>query len=109
MKKVLTISFMVCALVLVAGCGNKTSKYEETMKEYATTFYNLHQKGDVSQTNPTVSITQLKNVMEVLGTENGDNYDMSKLSKCKDESYVELIIDEATRDVKDVKYHLECE
>lgn len=105
MKKVLTISFMVCALILVAGCGNKTSKYEETMKEYATTFYNLHQKGDMSQTNPSVSIAQLKNAIEVIG----DEYDMSKLEKCKDESYVELIIDETTRDVKDVKYHLECE
>ena len=100
MKKVFLV---LIALIFLAGC-NSQSKYEETMKEYATQFYNAHQKGQEGLTNPTISIKQLKEAIEMVG----DNYDLTKLDKCTDESYVELVIDETTKDVKDVKYYLEC-
>lgn len=100
MKKVLLV---LIGLVFLVGC-NSQSKYEETMKDYATQFYNAHQKGQEGLTNPTVSIKQLKEAIEAVG----DEYDLTKLEKCTDDSYVELIIDETTKDVTDVKYYLEC-
>ena len=104
MKKILLVSIIVGSIALLIGCGSGSSKYEKTMKEYATTFYNLHQKGNVSQTVPTVSIAQLKEAIEVVG----DNYDMTKLEGCSDESYVELVVDETTREITEVKYYLQC-
>ncbi len=100
MKKVLLV---LIGLVFLVGCSSQR-KYEETMKEYATQFYNAHQKGQEGLTNPTVSIKQLKEAIEAVG----DEYDLTKLEKCTDDSYVELIIDETTKDVTDVKYYLEC-
>ena len=100
MKKVLLV---LIGLVFLVGCSSQ-SKYEETMKEYATQFYNAHQKDQEGLTNPTVSIKQLKEAIEAVG----DEYDLTKLEKCTDDSYVELIIDETTKDVTDVKYYLEC-
>ena len=100
MKKVLLI---LASLIFLVGCDNQ-KKYEETMKEYATQFYNEHQKGQEGLTNPTISIKQLKEAVELVG----DNYDLTKLEKCTENSYVELIIDETTKDVQEVKYYLEC-
>ena len=75
------------------------------MKEYATTFYNNYQKGSEGLTNPTVSIKQLKDANEQVQA----SFDLTKIEKCSDDSYVELIIDETTKDVKDVKYFLQCD
>ena len=106
MKKLLLTGVLVCAVFTLVGCGNgtKLTKEEETMKEYATTFYNNHQKGDTGLTNPQVSIEQLKSGNEF----GGDNFDLSKLEKCKDTSYVELKINEA-KDITDYVFHMECE
>lgn len=100
MKKALLI---LVIMIFLVGC-NSQGKYEEAMKNYATKFYNDHQKGQEGLTNPTVSIKQLKDAVEAVG----DDYDLTKLEKCTDDSYVELIIDETTKDVKDIKYYLEC-
>lgn len=107
MKKILITSLLICALFVV-GCGNKTNAKEEAMKEYATKFYELHQKGTVGLTNPTISITQLKTAMEQLGTQYGDDYDLTKLKGCTDDSYVELKINDA-KEVTEVVYHMTCE
>lgn len=99
MKKIL----LVALLFLTVGC-DKDSKYQEIMKEYAQTFYNEYQKGQEGLTNPTISIKQLKEANEVVSA----NFDLEKLKSCSEESYVELIIDNDTLEVKDVKYYLEC-
>ena len=103
MKKILITSLLVCALFTV-GCGSKTNAKEEAMKEYATKFYELHQKGDNGLTEPKVSIAQLKDGI----AQAGDTYDMTKLEGCTDESYVELKVNEA-KEVTDVVYHMTCE
>ena len=103
MKKLLITSLLVCALFFV-GCGNKTSAKEEAMKGYATTFYELHQKGTEGLTTPTVSIAQLKEAVTLVG----DTYDMTKLDGCTDDSYVELKINDA-KEVTEVVYHMTCE
>ncbi len=102
MKKTLLIA-VLCSFFLV-GCG-KQNEYEEAMREYATTFYNNYQKGSEGLDIPTISIKQLKEANEAIGA----NFDLSRLEKCSDESYVELIIDENSKDVKDVKFFLQCD
>ena len=101
MKKSILI-LAICLLLL--GCG-KNMNYEDTMKEYATTFYNLHKKGQENLNSLKISIADLKEAIEVVK----DNYDMSKLEGCKDESYVELIVDKTTKEIKEIKYNLQCE
>lgn len=102
MKKVLVASLLICTL-FVAGCGNKVDPKEEAMKEYSIKYYELHQKGIMGLTNPTVSIEELKKAMEITN----DEYDLSKLDGCADSSSVELQLDE-NREVTDVIYHMEC-
>ena len=63
MKKNLLILVMCFCLILV-GC-NKQEKYEKAMKEYATTFYNLHKKGQENQESLKVSISDLKEAIEI--------------------------------------------
>lgn len=105
MKKVLISAVLVCGLLMFTGCGEeKTNKYEETMKEYAISYYNAHQKGTEGLTSTNVSIAKLKDAIAKVG----DNYDMSKLSACTDDSYVELIINQTTNDVDSVNYHMNC-
>lgn len=99
MKKLLFIS---CALLLI-GCSNQ-KQYENTMKEYAIQFYNSYQSGQPGYTNPTISIKQLKEANEL----DDANFDLSKLDKCTDESYVELVLNEQNNEIEDIKYFLEC-
>ena len=109
MKKGLTISLVLCGLLMFTGCGEeqntpKTTKYEETMKEYAVSYYNAHLKGTEGLTSTKITIAQLKDAIAKIG----DNYDMSKLADCKDESYVELIINQTNNNVDSVNYNMQC-
>lgn len=103
MKKGLIISFvLLCALT--AGCGNNQSKYEEAMSEYAKEHYEKYMSGfDIDV--PKVSIADLKNANEQINTK----YDLSKLEKCTDESYVNIIFKAGTKEIDKFEYHLECE
>lgn len=101
MKKLLLV---LVTLTLLVGCSNQ-KEYEKAMKENATLFYNEYQKGQQGLTNPTISIKQLKDANEYVDA----NYDLSKLEECKDESYVELIIDQDTKEVTGAKYYMQCE
>ena len=103
MKKFLVL-LLLPSLIFLSGCINQ-KKYEEAMSEYATAFYNDYQKGSIGLTNPTISITQLKEANELVQA----NYDLSRLESCEDQSYVELVIDEQTQDIKEIKYFLQCE
>ncbi len=101
MKKLLLV---LVTLTFLVGCNNQKD-YEKAMKDNATSFYNNYQKGQEGLTNPTISIKQLKEANEYVDA----NYDLSKLEKCTDDSYVELIIDQDTKEVTDVKYFMQCE
>ncbi len=103
MNKFLVL-LLLPSLILLSGCNNQ-KKYEEAISEYATAFYNDYQKGSIGLTNPTISIAQLKEANELVQA----NYDLSKLDGCEDQSYVELIIDEETQDILEIKYFLQCE
>lgn len=105
MKKILVISLTLCGLFVFTGCGDKEAKYEKTMREYATNYYNAVLKGTEGLTSYPVSVAKLKDAV----AKKIVNFDMSKLSKCTDESYVELIINQTNNEVDSVNFHMSCE
>lgn len=105
MKKIFAVSLVLCGLFVFTGCGDKKSDYENTMKEYATTFYNTVLKGTEGLTSYPVSVAKLKDAVEKKRV----NLDMSKLEKCTDDSYVELIINQTNNEVENVNFHMTCE
>lgn len=104
MKKIFAISLVLCGLFTFTGCGNKTSKYEEIMKEYATNYYNEVLKGTEGLTSYSISVAKLKDAVEKKRV----NFDMNKLSGCTDDSYVELIINQTNNEVETVNFHMSC-
>lgn len=105
MKRLFAISLVLCGLFVFTGCGNKESQYEKTMKEYAVGYYNATLNPTEGLTTYSVSIERLKDAVERKIV----NYDMSKLSNCTNDSYVELIINQNTNEVDSVNYHMSCE
>jgi len=99
MKKILVLTLV---LLIISGC-NSIQKYEQTMKEYSLHFYENYKKGQEDINNVTVSIKQLKQAVEVVR----EDYDMSKLKNCSDESYVQIMLNEK-KEVIDIKYYLKC-
>lgn len=104
MKKVLSLSLALCALVVLSGCGSKNSKYEETMKEYATNWYNSYVKGTQDLTEKTVSIKDLKDA----NTYANANYDLSKLKDCTEDSYATIKINKSNNEIESITYNLSC-
>lgn len=103
MKKILLVLLFVFTIVLT-GCGSKT-KYESIMQEYAKQYYELHQK-DVVQDTAMVTIEML----EIANTiENGERYDLSKLTKCSKDSSVDMILDKNTKKIEKYQFNLKCE
>lgn len=99
MKKI----FLILSIFFLIGCNNQ-QKYQDIMKEYATTFYNKYQIGQTGLTNPTVSIEQLENANKL----KNDNFDLKKLDNCTKDSYVEFKIDQNTNEIIATEYHLNC-
>lgn len=103
MKKILLVIVFIFTIILT-GCGAKT-KYESIMQEYAKQYYELHQK-DVVQDSAMVTIEML----EIANTiENGERYDLSKLTKCSKDSSVDMVIDKNTKKIEKYQFNLKCE
>lgn len=106
MKKAIILSIAILS-ILAVGCGKKEklSTYEETMKEYATDYYNSYLKDvngiDIHQ----VYISHLENAVNIKGKE----YDMTKLEKCKKDSYVDITLKKDSKDIDKMEYHMSCE
>jgi len=91
MKKILIL--LLC--LFIVGCGRNE---EQIMEDLATKFYENYQKINVTLTNPTVSIADLKEA----------DYDVSRLRNCTDSSYTELIINLSTREIESFIHNLDC-
>ena len=87
MKKVIFLIFILLCLV---GCGKEKEDYGKIMEEYATTFYNLHLKGDADLTTYTLTIADLKQAIILAG----DSYDLKKLEACDDSSSITININD---------------
>ena len=100
------IVLLVLSLFVFTGCGEKSkTKYDKTMEEYATNYYNSLLKGTEGLTSTKITVAQLKEAFDLQIVD----YDMSKLSACTDESYVELTIDPSNNNISTIDYHMTCE
>lgn len=105
MKKVLSLSLILCSMVALTGCGKDSiSKNEETFKEFAIDHYNTYLKGTEGLKEVEISLEKLKDANERAGA----NYDIAKLSSCTDDSYVTLKINQTNNEVESVAYNLNC-
>lgn len=115
MKKVGIVLSLVL-LVTLSGCANKTTKsgVEEVMKEYATSYYNNHMAGLDSEDSQIqiaeVSIKMLDyiNTLDINNGEEKEYYDLTKLDGCSKDSYVDMEIDQTTKNIKSYEFHMTC-
>lgn len=99
MKKIIIIS-----ILLLAGCSSDNNKlYESKLKEYGTMYYESYMKNVEGQNTNKISIKDLKNINDKLG----ESYDLTELSTCDEDSYVEIKVDN-NKNIKNYKYHLNC-
>lgn len=103
MKKSLFILLFIFTIVLT-GCGTKT-KYESIMQDYAKQYYELHQK-DVVQDSAMVTIEMLELANSI---EDGEKYDLSKLTKCSKDSSVDMVLDKNTKKIEKYEFNLKCD
>lgn len=108
MKKFLIVTVAVLSLLAV-GCGkkeeketNKKSEEEVVMEKYTKDYYIKFMNKYL--TNPTVTLESLRKSK----TDGYTDYDLSKLDKCSDTSYTELVLEEGTNEIIDYKHHLDC-
>ena len=94
MKKIL----LLIPLLLLTGCSNK----EKLFKQYAKTYYENHMKMVNNIDSVTITLEELKNAQ----TE--DEYDLSKLKKCKNNSKITFYLDKDTKNIKNEKIELNC-
>ena len=103
MKKAF-ICLTLGTLVFATGCGEKLSSYDKTMKDYATNYYNILLKGSEGLTTYKLTVATLRDAVK----QNVVNYDMGKLEKCSDDSYVELTINTSDNEIEKIEYHMTC-
>lgn len=89
-------------IFLIVGCRGEN--YNKIMKEYASDYYETYMKNVKGQNTNIVSIKALKTVTR----DGSKNYDLSKLQKCKDSSYVSVIVNAKDRKIEKYEYHMEC-
>lgn len=83
MKKYILI---LVTLVILTGCG--LSKKEKIFKKYALDYYENYMQ-DIDMDNYQITLKMLKNSNNKKKT----NYDLDKLKKCHDDSYVNISIE----------------
>ena len=94
MKKII----LLIPLLLLTGCTNK----EKLFKQYAKEYYENHMKMVNNIDSVTITLDDLKNA------ETEDNYNLSKLKKCKNTSKITLYLDKNTKEIKNEKIELDC-
>jgi hypothetical protein len=99
MKK---IGILLMTLILVTGCFNKKVDYDKVMGEYAVDYYTKY-AFNLGVDKPRVEINNLKAANEQVDAK----YDLKKLAKCTDDSYVDLVLDEE-KQVKEIIYRMNC-
>ena len=110
MKKVIGAIIVIVILALVVGGvfflyneeqGNK--ELEDTIKPLAEDYFDKYMSINESSNAYTVTLKDLKEA-----NENGEDYDLSKLNKCSDETSVTITIDYRTGKVKKSEVKLDC-
>ena len=94
MKKLI----LLIPILILTGCTNK----KEIFEEYAKIYYENHMKMTNNIDSVTIMLDDLKNA------EIEDNFDLSKLKKCKNNSKIIFDIEKSTKEIKNTKIELEC-
>lgn len=114
MKKLMILSLFL--VIFLVGCGKEAeqTKYEELMYAQAKQYYEKHGKplyedsrGDsinIELNNYSVSIGKMKEVNAYGGT-----YDLTGLEDCKDETQINLTIDQKTLEIQSYTFVNKCE
>jgi len=100
MKKILII--LVVGIFLLVGCGNKEEKYKEILRDYAQTYYNEYMSGVDNQIQAEITLGMLK-----VANEYNDEFDLSKLDKCSDDTTIILNLDEQ-KNIVSYEFELKC-
>ena len=94
MKKIL----LILPILLITGCVNKS----EVLETSAKTYYENHMKMINNIDSVTITLEDLINA------EIEDEYDLSKLKKCKETSKVIFYINKETKEIENKKIELDC-
>ena len=101
MKKILILTLLVFCL---SGCVKKNEiNYEKEFETLATSYYTKYQKGmglDIAE----VYLIDLKEANELMG----DNFDLSKVKKCDDDSVVKIYLKSGTIQIEKYEFDLKC-
>lgn len=101
MKKIV-IGLFLC-LIFLTGCGNNEKNYKEILQGYAKEYYEKHMIGVDNQQQAVITIEMLKKANEY-----GDDYDLSKLKKCKDTTSVIINLND-NKEAVSYEYNLKCD
>lgn len=105
MKKLVVCLIGVCVLLL-SGCGNSEKlqqKYEDSMKEFGTHYYENFGVKQMDVFHVTIADLKKANDKEY------SNYDLDKLKDCEDDSKITFTIDkEDNGKIIDTTFQMNC-
>ena len=93
-KKILLIPI----IILTVGCTNKEKLFEESAKSYYENYMKMVDDID----SVTITLEDLKNA------ESEQEYDLSKLKKCENNSKITFYINKSTKDIINTTIDLKC-
>ena len=102
LKKILFITLGSIVLFNVTGC-DKQEKQKELLKEYGTDYYNTYMSEVKGLDIAEVTLGMLKD----LNDKDLENYDLTDLEDCEDETSVKMTLDENNKITK-YEYNLKC-
>ncbi len=101
-----SIYLLLIAVLIVTGCSfgdKKMEKYQNVLEEYGRDYYEKYQKSIINIPSFEISIENLKNA-----NEQGENYNLDKLSNCNDVSKVTFDVNEESREIEKVTFEMNC-
>lgn len=109
-KSIKLFSVLLIALVLITGCGkkvDKTAEYQETMENYAVSYWTQFQKGIKGVNVYVVSLEELRRIAQ--NPKYTVDYDLTKLEDCKDDTVVNLTVNEDNTEILEKEAVMNCE
>ena len=89
---------LLLLLIILTGCSSK----EKIFEEYAKQYYQDHMKMVNNIESVTITLSDLKTASAY------DEYDLSKLKKCKDNSKIIFYLNKDSKNIENKKIELDC-
>jgi len=101
MKKWVVLFLLV---LLISGCSKDTKNdLQKKLESMGNDYYSKYMIGtnlDIA----VISLKDLKDANDIMG----ETYDISKFSKCSDESNVKIYLEKGTTQIEKYEYELKC-